>query len=129
MDRIKDYSRFAAWFVGLGYVVLWPVTASELGGPSFGATMFCRDGAPEFLGFFCHSTHSMVMPPGLHLLGFTSTLFVTLHLLFCAARRSRRAPRAASPPEAPAVPPRRQPQPPLRKIKPRSEFGLRGVPR
>ena len=95
MDRIKDYTSFAAWFVGLGYIVMWPVTASELGGQPFGASVFCRDGAPGLLDFLCNSPHSLWMAPGLHALGFMSTLFVTTRLLLRAAKRSHRAARAA----------------------------------
>ena len=29
MNRIKDYAGFIGWFAGLGYIVLWPVTAAQ----------------------------------------------------------------------------------------------------
>ena len=38
MNRIKDYSGFAAWFVGLGYIVLWPLTTSSACSPSIRAS-------------------------------------------------------------------------------------------
>lgn len=65
MNRIKDYSGFAAWFLGLGYLVLWPITA---------------DAAP-----------ALRLPPGLHALGFMSALYVAARVLADAVRRSRRA--------------------------------------
>ncbi len=133
MDRIKDYVGFTAWFVGLGYIVLWPMTASELGGQPFGASMVCRDTAPELLDFLCKSARSLAMPPGLHAIGFTATLFVTLRLLCLSIKRSWRARRApALPPATPAEvepPPLRTARPYLPPIKRRDHFGLRGVPR
>jgi hypothetical protein len=137
MNRIKDYTGFAAWFVGLGYIVLWPLTSSELGGHPFGASVMCHDNTPELLDFVCNSTHLLSMPPGLHALGFMSAIFVTTRLLISGAKRSRRAvkgrtsvpslPAAQTPHEPP--PPRRSPRPQRPAVKPRTHFGLRGVPR
>ena len=79
----------------------------------------------------------MPLPPILHALGFLSTMFVTVRLLQYALKRSRRAlaSRAADmsvlmtrlPNVVP--PPRRKPTRPLRPVKPRTHFGLRGMPR
>jgi len=129
MDRLKEYAGFAAWYLGLGYLVLWPWTAAEPDGRPFGAAILCRGDAPGHLDFLCHATHPLWMSPGLHAIGFVSTMFVTLRLMGAALKRSRRASSAAPPSGAAAVPPRPQARPPLRKIKPRTEFGLRGVPR
>jgi hypothetical protein len=138
MNRIRDYAHFAAWYAGLGYIVLWPLTSSELGGRPFGAAIFCRDGALGLAELLCASARPLQMPPGLHALGSMSALFVTTRLLAYAIRRSRRAGRTirAAPlsiPERPVaspVPPiRRMPPLPARQVKPRTNFGLRGAPR
>jgi hypothetical protein len=139
MNRIKDYAGFAGWFAGLGYIVLWPVTAADLGGKPFGASIFCRDGAPGLTDFLCNSSHPLQMPPGLHALGFLSAVFVTTRLLIYAIRRPRRAggkdaimsanATPALPTEAIAPPPLRKPPPQRHAVKPRSHFGLRGMPR
>ena len=60
MNRIKDYSRFAACFVGLGYIVLWPITANEMDGEAFGASIFCRDGSFGLMDFMCSSPYSLL---------------------------------------------------------------------
>ncbi len=64
MNRIKDYIGFAAWFAGLGYIVLWPVTSPELGGKPFGASVFCRDGSPGMLDFLCNAAQSAAHAAG-----------------------------------------------------------------
>ena len=137
VNRIKDYTNFAAWFAGLGYIVLWPVTSPELGGKPFGAAAFCRDDAISLLDLLCASARPLQLAPGLHALGFLSALFVTIRLLVYAIRRPRRVAGQAtmravtrletlSPPPSP--PPRRKPAPPPRPVTPRSHFGLRGLP-
>ena len=133
MNRIKDYSGFAAWFVGLGYIVLWPLTSSGLSGQPFGAAVMCRDKTPEMLGFMCNSAHSLSMPPGLHALGFVSAMFVTTRLLIVGVKRSRRAVKRRTSPSLPAAPTTdaplaRKPQPRGPTVKARTHFGLRGVP-
>ncbi len=37
MNRVKDYVQFAVWFVGLGYMALWPLTAHDHGIAAQGA--------------------------------------------------------------------------------------------
>ena len=137
MNRIKDYAYFIGWFAGLGYIVLWPLTAPEMGGRPAGASIVCRDNALSALDLLCNSSHSVQLPPGLHALGFLSALFVMIRLLLYALQRSRRAGRGN---EAAATsidtqrlkivipPPQRKRRPPLPPVKPRSHFGLRGVP-
>jgi hypothetical protein len=131
MNRLKDYAGFVGWFAGLGYIVLWPVTATELGGKPFGASIFCHDGAPSLTDFLCNSAHPLALPPGLHALGFLSALFVTTRLLMHAVRRTRRAPGkgASSDTNEAAAPAVHRPSPARRAVKPRTHFGLRGVPR
>jgi hypothetical protein len=136
MNRIKDYANFAAWFAGLGYIALWPVTSPELGGKPFGAAAFCRDGAFSLLDLLCASARPLQLAPGLHALGFLSALFVTIRLLVYAIRRPRRVAgratlRAVTRLEtlSPAPPPPRcKPAPPPHTLTRRSHFGLRGLP-
>jgi len=108
MNRLRDYGGFIGWFAGLGYIVLWPVTGA-------------------------YSAHPLELPPGLHLLGFLSAVFVTARLLMHAIRRTRRAAGKVAGlqvnPAAVAPPVERKPQPVRRVVKPRKEFGLRGVQR
>jgi hypothetical protein len=128
MNRIKDYACFAACFAGLGYIVLWPITASELGSEPLGAAVFCRDGSAGVFGFLC--VDPLRMPAGLHVLGFMSAVFVTARGLAGAIRRSRGSvPAAIAPESADDVPPLRKLRAQPTKLKPRSHFGLRGVPR
>jgi hypothetical protein len=138
VNRFKDYTGFATWFSGLGYIALWPVTSPDLRGKPFGASLFCRDGALSLLDLLCNSAHPLRLPLALHALGFLSAVFVTVRLLVYAVRRSRRpAGRSAAGaaalseqiPVAILKPPRRKPAPPLRPVKPRTHFGLRGMPR
>ncbi len=137
MNRIKDYTGFATWFAGLGYIALWPVTSPDLGGKPFGAFIFCRDGSLSVLDLLCNSSHSLLLPPPLHALGFLSAVFVTMRLLVYAVRRARRAAgrtaaeasaRTAQMPVTIAPPPPPKPARPLRPVKPRTHFGLRGMP-
>lgn len=131
MNRIKDYVCFAACFAGLGYIVLWPITADELGG-SFSASMFCRDGTAGLLGFMCQSVQPLRLAPGLHALGFVSAVFVAARAVIAAVKRSRRPPLPAiamQSADEEKPPPPRKPPPSLRTVKPRTHFGLRGVSR
>ncbi len=133
MNRIKDYAGFVGWFAGLGYIVLWPITAADLGGKPFGASIFCYEGAPRVTDFLCNSAQPLHMPPGLHVIGFLSAAFVTIKLLLRAIRRARRS--AISPvspamriPAALTQGPRQKPAPRRPPVKPRTHFGLRGAP-
>ena len=137
MNRIKDYIGFAIWFAGLGYIALWPVASPDLSGKPFGASIVCHDTPLSVLDFLCHSALPLQLPPSLHVLGFMSALFVTVRLLLNAFKRSRRAvgtraadmsARVTQQPDA-VAPPRRKPVRVLRPVKPRTHFGLRGMPR
>ncbi len=138
MNRIKEYAVFAVWFVGLGYIALWPVCASEPSGRPFGASLFCDGPSFGLLNLLCHSTHPLQMPASLHVLGLLSTLVVVLRLLLRSFKRSRRVvvtpkvdiavllarlPATAPPSRA------RKPRRTIRPIRPRTEFGLRGAAR
>ncbi len=41
MNRVKEYMQFAVWFVGLGYMALWPLTAHDNGIATLGAALIC----------------------------------------------------------------------------------------
>lgn len=132
MNRIKDHTCFAACFAGVGYIVLWPVTAGEFGGATFSAALFCYDGAAGWLSFLCNSAQPLRLPPGLQALGFVSALFAAARLVVCLYKRSRRAaPPGMALQGAPETlpPPPRRPRPPVSSVKPRTHFGLRGMTR
>jgi len=136
MNRIKDYARFVIWFAGLGYMALWPVSSPDLSGKPFGASIVCQDGALALLASLCNSAHWLELPPALHAMGSLSAIVVAVRLLFYAFKRWRRlagtgvaqvtAPAAPMP--AAAAPSWRNPAHPLRPVKPRTHFGLRGAP-
>jgi hypothetical protein len=139
MNRIKDYASVAARFAGLGYIVLWPLTSPELTGRAYGASAFCRDNSPGALDFLCNSAPTLQLPPGLHALGFMSAVYVIIRLLVYGIRRFRRSagPETTNSPPMPIhriqiVTPRqtkwKAPPLPLRSVKPRAHFGLRGMP-
>lgn len=114
MHRVKDHICFAVSFIGLGYIVLWMVTAP------------------------------LILPPGIHLAGLISTLYVAARSAWWLVRRARctNVPAGVAAPVPPGRlsvvrkrPPgqsiRRHlapPQQPARWVRPRSEFGLRGPP-
>lgn len=139
MNRCKDHLCFAVRFVGLGYVVLWPLTASGYDGKLFGASILCGDDGALTLGMLgplCHSAHPLTLSPALHIMGFVAALVVGARLLRRLLRRFRRARAAPIPTTAidssrvalrPARPsaPLRLPRP----VSPRSQFGLRGTKR
>jgi hypothetical protein len=104
MTRVWDYISFTIWFAGLGYIVMW-----LLGSP-----------------------HHLVLPPALHAIGVAAAVLVPVRLLLRIVKRRRAAAGAvlAVPPHRVAVlrPPRRKASYPVRTVKPRSHFGLRGVP-
>jgi len=104
MKRVWDYIGFAVCFAGLGYVVLWLVGSRDL----------------------------LALPPALHALGGGAAAFVPVRLVIGVIGRRRAANGAlhAAPRKPAAVlrPPRRKATYPIRPVKPRSHFGLRGVP-
>jgi hypothetical protein len=112
MDRCKDYFGFAMGFAGIGYAVLWPLTAIGNGG------------------------HPFALPVGLHALGLAAVLLIAARLSCRLLRRWR--PRASVMPAAalaarlPGALParaRKKPARTVRAVKPRKHFGLRGLPR
>ncbi len=115
MDRCKDYIRFAVWFVGLGYMALWLLTAHGIGGIGFGV--------------------AWTLPPTLHAIGLLAAAYVVLRALSMPIRhwRARRAAAVvpAITPEFAAArlwSPRWKAPAGLQAVNPRSHFGLRGAP-
>ena len=105
MTRVRDYFSFAIWFAGLGYIVM------------------------RLLG----SPNHLVLPPALHAIGAAAAVLIPVRLLLRIVKR-RRAAAGAVPATAtgqPATvlrPLRRKASYPIRTVKPRHHFGLRGVP-
>lgn len=137
MNRIRDYAAFATGYMGLGYIVLWPLSGADPTGTPFGASLVCGDTAWRLLDAICQSEHRLQMPASLHALGLMSTSLVTLRVLLFLLRRCRWA--CVAPPldmttlmgRLPKMtwPPRRvRPQARRAVVKPRAQFGLRGVP-
>jgi hypothetical protein len=104
MNRVWDYVGFAVWFVGLGYIVMWLLSSPDL----------------------------LLLPPALHAIGIASAILVPALLWRAVSRRRAGAGAAravsARKPAAVLRPPRRKSSYPLRSVKPRSHFGLRGMP-
>lgn len=105
MNRVWDYVSFAVWFFGLGYIVMWLLNSPYL------------------------ATFSPVM----HGLGMASATFVPLRLLIRALLRRRAAALAVRPvctgnSDAVLRPRWQGAGDPLRPVKARNHFGLRGMP-
>lgn len=145
MSRLRDYLGFSVRFVGLGYVVLWPLSTPG-GGELFGAALVCHDRVGRALDFVCAWPHPLRLSLGLHATGALCAVVVAVQLCAVAVRRARRLRSGRATPVSPSVeaePPtvvaqsqprallklRRRPLPPPRKsVPPRSHFGLRGLP-
>jgi hypothetical protein len=135
VNRFKDYLGFAVWFIGLGYVALWPLATSGYSGKLFGASLLCGGSAHLFgadvLGVLCHLKHPLTLSPMLHVMGFSATIITGLRLVYRTLYRYRRAravAMAAPSVELPTAMVRRQP--PLRlprRFPPRRHFGLRSA--
>lgn len=105
MNRVWDYISFAICFAGIGYFALWLLDPAG----------------------------HVMLAPALHAIGAAAAAFAPFYLLCCILRRRRGAacgmPAAhARKPAAVLRPPRRKASYPIRKVKPRTHFGLRGVP-
>jgi hypothetical protein len=112
MNRCKDYICFAAWFTGLSYMALWPITAHGVGGIGLGA--------------------AWTLSPTLHALRFMPALFVGVRIAIMAFLRWR-GPRQAPPLTPLAVARQRTQQawtasPAAQAAKSREQFGLRRLP-
>jgi hypothetical protein len=102
MNRVWDYIGFAVWFVGLGYIVMWLLRSPDL----------------------------LLLPPTLHIVGIASAMFVPVRLIarFIGRRRAAAGAVPARKPTTVLRPPRRKASYPIRTVKARSHFGLRGMP-
>lgn len=136
MNRIQDYLNFSVSFSGLGYIGMWPLSTPDAQGHLFGAALVCRDGGFAPLIFLCDLPHPLQMSPALHLLGLLAAAYVAARFVLRALRRTRRR-RAATALDAALLAARlpavmvqpRPPKPPpcLPPVRPRAQFGLRGL--
>lgn len=143
MNRVGDHLQFAVWFVGLGYLALWPVTAHDNGIAAPGAALFCGGHSSDAAHAMCEFPHALRLSPGLHLIGTAAAAYVLVRLLLRQWRHWRRqksAPADAAPNERNStirISPERwpaklrralAPPPSPRPVRPRRHFGLRGAP-
>ncbi|HVZ54441.1 MAG TPA: hypothetical protein VG986_20920 [Pseudolabrys sp.] len=143
MDRVRDYSAFAVGFCGIGYLLLWPFCSPDASGQLFGAALVCGDRAVAPLRWLCALPHPLHLSLPLNLLGLGSASAALARLVcrllvrlwprpaaLATATGALAGPMSAAGIEAGRL--RRQrpysPLPPLRPVKPRSHFGLRGSP-
>jgi len=131
-NRVVDYCGFAVRFIGLGYLVLWPLARPD----PLGLAGLCRSGALwRAARFLCHWPQFVTLTPGLHLLGILCVGWLAIWILWRQGVRFRRAHAAradaalALSTRIAVVPGRPAFVAPLPKVKPRSQFGLRGGPR
>ena len=142
MNRARDYINFAVKFVGFGYIVLWPLSRTGATGDVFGAAFMCEGRLGAAVSALCRLPHPLRLSLGLHVVGALFAALALLHLASLALRAQRRPRERAVASAAPFVPvpagvarPKKvrfhlRPLPPPRKPgRPRTEFGLRGVPR
>jgi hypothetical protein len=134
MNRVKDHIQFAICFSGLGYILLWPLTAHDGPIAAFEASLIC--GGRFLPDTICRLPQPMMLSPGLHLIGLLSAVAVVARCIWRRSTRLRHFCRAGSGDAAramsrlrmvarvssPAVMPSR------RAVKPRRQFGLRGLP-
>ena len=78
MNRVKDYIQFAVCFAGVGYIVLWPLTAHDSAIAASTASLICGGDFPG--DAICRLPHPLTLSPGLHLLGLVSALAVCARL-------------------------------------------------
>lgn len=137
MNRVMDYIRFAVSFMGLGYIVLWPLVAHDNAITPFEGSLVCGDRSYWVLAAICDPAPILRLSPGLHLIGMFSAIYVLLQFLLRRFRRMRRVPAvelAAPTAEARMQdvivrPSGRKPAVrSLRTVRPRAHFGLRGLP-
>jgi hypothetical protein len=124
MNRIKDYAGFAVWFIGLGTIVLWPVALRDSG--LFAGSAVCRGDSSALSHWLCSPAQPAMLSPGLQLIGLLSAAFVIIRILFFALLAARQRLTGGKPPPR-ALPRRRRPAAMPAKVKPRTQFGLRGV--
>jgi len=108
MNRCKDYACFIVWFAGLGYIVLWALTVRA------------------------NASAAQSLPPAFHVVGLLSALFVAARFAVIGLRRWRSRDEMATAADASADMATtrlssRWKAPGTPTVKPRSQFGLRGL--
>ena len=131
-NRVVDYCNFAARFIGLGYLLLWPFTRPD----PFSLSLLC---APRLLRWrlFCQWPQPLHLTPGLQQIGIACVGWLAVHLVLrqvvgwrrARAKRTHAALAIAARVPSARPPPRSAFARPVPKIKARSEFGLRPAPR
>ncbi|MBI1202151.1 MAG: hypothetical protein GC182_06530 [Rhodopseudomonas sp.] len=143
MHRVKDYIRFVICFIGIGYMVLWPLTAHDVRIALIGTASSCDGHAVRWIAMTCRSSSWLHLTPGLDLLGLASAVCVLLRLVLRHLLRWRHTSATSissadtlaeeTPPQdavgrIAALLRRTAPPPPPRTVQPRNHFGLRGAP-
>jgi hypothetical protein len=129
MNRVGEYIRFAVWFSGLGYIVLWPMTAHDDG---IAVASFACGQSFVLADFICGPRAGLHLSPGLHLAGMMSSAFVVMCLVLRPLRRRRARAAGKDVQTAPVMIHlrigKKSVPPPHRYVRPRSHFGLRNAP-
>jgi hypothetical protein len=129
LNRVGDYSGFVIRFLGVGYIVLWPLIEPT----PLAASVLC--GAAQPLAFVCNLPHVISLPIGLHVIGIVCAACVGLALAARPVARWRRERTQRSVLLAARVPAaakrsfRQKPSRPYRRVRARDHFGLRNAPR
>jgi hypothetical protein len=127
MKLVRDYLGFAILFAGIGYMVLWPLTAGGNDMP-FGGSYVCNSHA---LSVICDLDQPLTLPPALHVLGAISAMVVIGQLAWRVLRRLWRPAGVGTATPDPRVSAlvdpraRRSTMRISRQVTPRREFGLR----
>jgi hypothetical protein len=122
VNRVCDYCGFAMRFVGVGYIALLPLAT-----PAPVATAACHTPLPQ--DYLCYLPHMFRLPLGLHVLGVICAGGLGIYLVvrrlsrWQRDRAQRASTLAARMPASLTRPSRRTP---MRTVKPRSHFGMRG---
>ena len=83
MRRLKDYLRFVAWQIGIGYLLLWAVTFWTLdeGAAVFGKSGVCYPDAAKVLFYWvCEATSPLAILASVANVALTATVWAPVYL-------------------------------------------------